>query len=283
MWWRDHLQQVHLLARQCRGQLRPMCLDLHKYNHQWLLRCNNDCKVVQVMVEIKVAACGHRNTDDGGAQSGFNFVPYVADDWRTSSRTRSSASQSCSEPGFEIGAATANDGIEGCSKHHKRQCGAPRRVFGQGDGEIRFTGPVRDLELYGMIQVERNFEKMLFWGPDNFCRVFTADRSAEVWVFTCQGWLWKVRALTHCSFSDFKTSAPNNNLVLLANLRKSLEPGPLFNTTKSWGECKRVASWTGVVSVLASVTYTQQLLYQPGSLRIKSRAALPNTLIIFIY
>ena len=100
----------------------------------------------------------------------------------------------------------------------------------------------------------------------------------------------KCESLRTVVFQILRPVEPNNNLASLANLHKSLEPGPLFNTTKSWGECKRVTSWTGVVSVLTSVTcWTGEVSVLisvhnnstacdcVGSLRIKSRAALPNT------
>ena len=86
----------------------------------------------------------------------------------------------------------------------------------------------------------------------------------------------KCECLRTVVFQILRPVEPNNNLASLANLRKSLEPGPLFNTTKSWGECKRVTSWTGVVSVLISV-HNNSTALPIGSLWIKSRAALPNT------
>ena len=146
---------------------------------------------------------------------------------------------------------------------------------------------------------------MLFWGPDNFSlgRVFTATMSAKVWVFTCQGW-WKVRVFTHRR--DFKTSTPNNNLVLLANpILRALSPvksllvkegtkTPFYARQSRGGSAKgfmcmhvqldrcSICSyhcWTGEVSVLISATTYFRL---EGSLWIKSRAALPNTPLKFL-
>ena len=45
-----------------------MCLDLHKYNHQWLLRCNNDCKVrAGYGGDQGGSSAATATTDDGGA------------------------------------------------------------------------------------------------------------------------------------------------------------------------------------------------------------------------
>ena len=82
-----------------------------------------------------------------------------------------------------------------------------------------------------------------------------------------------MRVFTHCSFSDFKISAPNNNLVLLASL-KSLEPckEPVGGEARKLpflhdkvvggvqkGSCACMCNWTGVGSSLTTAGQVKYL------------------------
>ena len=147
-----------------------------------------------------------------------------------------------------------------------------------------------------MIQVERNFEKMLFWGPDNFSlagsllptsQLRHESLRAEVDSKRCE-------SLRTVVFHSLRPVGPNNNLASLANpiSFRALSPVKSLPNTRHenslfihdevvGGVQKGSCTWlwhAGQVKYLfLSVCTTTQLAWLLGSFRIKRRAALPCT------
>ena len=62
-----------------------------------------------------------------------------------------------------------------CNWANRWWCGSDGgAVTWKGFGEIRFTSPINDLELFYMITAESKFGDLSIWEPDIFGRVFTA-------------------------------------------------------------------------------------------------------------